>query len=98
MGQGCDLTKVEIKRQDDPILRQCFLENLIVGETFETLFSQVKSLMAFLAEPLNDVAAYAHVGEEAHRLLGADDLLLGEPSRVFDGLLDVLPLQVRVAV
>src|SRR5207249_9152174 len=59
--------------------------------------AQVRHLVSLLAQPVDDSLIDAHVGEKPHAGSAELHLLLREPSRVAEGLLDVLALEIGVA-
>ena len=61
-------------------------------------FEQMHDVMSALAKPCHDAASHAHVGQETHasRQLGGKDFLLGQPGRVLERLLNIVPLEARI--
>jgi len=56
----------------------------------------VRHLVSLLAQPVDDSLIDAHVGEKPHVGSAELHLLLREPSRVAERLLDVLALEIGV--
>src|SRR4030043_1345966 len=53
--------------------------------------------MPIIAQPFHNSDTYTHISEKSHHSSSqAVNLLLCQPCRIFNCLLDILPLQVRV--
>jgi hypothetical protein len=55
----------------------------------------MRRVVPVLAELHHHPTVHVHVGKETHNL-GGDQLLLSQPRRILDGLLDIIALEVRV--
>lgn len=61
------------------------------------MLAQVSGIMPLRPKPPDDREAHAHIREES-QALGGVYLFLGQPAGVVERLLDVLPLEVRIAL
>lgn len=61
-----------------------------------TLVAEMNGIITIPLEPPNDFQIYAHVCEKSHGPLRGVHLLLSQPGSVFDCLLNVFTLQIRI--
>lgn len=59
-----DLSEIEIKSENDSSLGSGFRKDLVVRHALERLLSKVNRVVSFVAQPLNDTGAHAHVTEK----------------------------------
>ena len=97
--EGREISEVEVEREDDPLFRERLGEDLLVRLPVKPLVAEVDRVVPLATEPFHHTHVHAHVGEESHEAgLWAPDFLAGQPGRVLEGLLDVLRLEVGVAL
>src|SRR5947199_314730 len=92
-----DLAEVQVEGQDDAILRDGLGKDIFIGHPMEPFVAQVRHLVSLFAQAVDDSLIDAHVGEKSHAGSAKLHLLLREPSRVAERLLDVLALEIGVA-
>ena len=93
-----NLAEIQIKRQDSPIFRHGFAEDFAVGQTLEAVFAEMDRIVPLGAQPLADPDIHTRVHLKAHGRSGNVDFFFAQPGRVLDGLLNVFPLEGRVAL
>ncbi len=97
--EGCQISEVEVEREDDPLFRERLGEDLLVRRPVKPFLAEVDRVVPLATEPFHHTNVHAHVGEESHAAgLWDPDFLAGQPGRVLEGLLDVLRLEVGVAL
>ena len=97
--EGREISEVEVEREDDPLFRERLGEEMFVRRSVKPFLAEVDRVVPLATEPLHHTHVHAHVGEESHASnLRASDFLAGQPGSVLQGLLDVLRLEVGVAL
>ncbi len=96
-GQCHDLAKIEIKGQNDASFSGRFLENCSIRHAVQTFIPEMRRIVSLGTKPLDNPVGYPHVSKKAHRhpLYGMH-FFLGKPCGIFERLLDVVPLKVRI--
>jgi len=91
------LVKAEVERYNNAAFRLRYGEDIHIGHPLQALVAKMRRVVSIFLEPNHDPPIHVHVAEEAHGNLRGDYLLLSQPSRVFDGLLDIFALKIRVS-
>jgi len=74
-------------------------ENLAVGQALQSFVSEVGRVVSLRVQPRRNAHIHAHVIEKTHvQTLAKVNLFLGQPSGIFNRLLDIFPFQIRVAL
>jgi hypothetical protein len=60
----CDLAKVEVESDDDPVFRLRFGEDAHVCHPLQALIAEMGSIMPILTEPDHDPAVHVHVSKK----------------------------------
>jgi hypothetical protein len=96
--RGCsgDLAEIKVEGDYDSAFCLRLCEDVRVRHPLQALIAEMRRIVAVFAQPDNYPAVHVHVSEEAHDL-GGDQLLLCQPGCVFDGLLDIFALEIRVS-
>ena len=75
-GKRQDFAEVKVKGQDYSVLRDGFLEDLLVGHSLQALVAEVAGVVPLSPEPLDYTDVDAHVSEKAHDVSRSADFFL----------------------
>jgi hypothetical protein len=97
--KGHYFAEVKIKCDDHARLGDRLIENLAVGQALQSFVSEVGRVVSLRVQPRRNEHIHAHVIEKTHvQTLAKVNLFLGQPSGIFNRLLDIFPFQIRVAL
>jgi len=90
--------KIEIERQQHPVLGRGLAEDVIVCHSLKAFLMEVLCIMALRPQPFHDPHGHTHVREKPHPSIWSsrDDFLLCQPGGVFEGLLHIFFFQVGI--